>query len=58
LRALELRTEPLDGAGKGLRLTDAVRARIHVLARVYRVPSLQQAAQEECAHCEAAFGNR
>ena len=58
LRALELRTEPIDGAGKGLRLTEAVRARIHSLAQVYRVPSLQQAAQEECAHCEAAFGNR
>jgi hypothetical protein len=58
LRALELRTEPIDGAGKGLRLTEAVRARIHGLARAYRVPSLQQVVQEECAHCKLAFGDR
>jgi len=58
LRALQLRTEAIDGAGKGLRLTEAARARIHSLARVYRVPSLQQVVQEECAHCQSAFGNR
>jgi hypothetical protein len=57
LRALELRTEPIDGAGKGLRLTEAVRARIHSLAQAYRVPSLRQAAQEECPHCKVVFGS-
>lgn len=58
LRALDLRTVPIDGAGNGLWLTEAVRARIHSLARAYRVPSLRQAAQEECGHCNAATGNR
>jgi hypothetical protein len=55
LRALDLRTEPIDGAGKGLRLTDAVRARIHSLAQAYRVPSLRQAAQLACPHCKVGF---
>ena len=58
LRALDLRTEPIDGAGKGLRLTEAIRARIHSLAKAYRVPSLREAAQEECPHCKVAFGKK
>jgi hypothetical protein len=58
LRALDLRTEPIDGAGKGLRLTEGVRARIHSLAQAYRVPSLRQAAQEECRHCKVYFGKK
>jgi hypothetical protein len=56
LRALDLRTEPIDGAGRGLRLTEAVRTRIHILAQAYRVPSLRQAAQEGCPHCNVGFG--
>lgn len=52
LRALGLRTEPLDGAGKGLRLTETLRAKVHSLAKGYRVPSLRQAAQAECPHCK------
>lgn len=55
LRALDLRTEPIDGAGKGLRLTEAVRARIHSLAQAYRVPSLRQATQPACPHCKVGF---
>ena len=55
LRALDLRTVPIDGAGKGLRLTEAVRARIHSLAQAYRVPSLRQAAQLGCPHCKMGF---
>ena len=58
LRGLDLRTEPIDGAGKGLRLTEAVRARIHVLARAYRAPSLRPTAQEGCPHCKAAGANQ
>lgn len=53
LRTLDLRTEPIDGAGHGLRLSEAVRARIHGLARGYRVP-LRPTAQEGCPHCKAA----
>jgi len=52
LRALGLRTKPIDGAGKGLRFTETIRLRIHTLARAYRVPSLRQMAQEGCAHCK------
>jgi hypothetical protein len=55
LRALDLRTEPIDGTGKGLRLTEAVRARIHSLAQAYRVPSLRQAAPLTCPHCKVGF---
>jgi hypothetical protein len=58
LRALDLRTEPIRGAGNGLRLTEAVRARIHSLAKAYRVPSLLQAAQGECPHCKAFLGKQ
>jgi hypothetical protein len=58
LWALGLRTVPIDGAGNGLRLTEAVRARIHTLAKAYRVPSLQQAAQEECPHCKVGIGKQ
>jgi hypothetical protein len=58
LKALDLRTEPIDGAGKGLRLTEAVRARIHAMARAYKIPSLREAAQEECPHCKVAFGKK
>ncbi len=58
LRALDLRTEPIDGAGKGLRLTEAVRARIHSLRDAFRVPSLRQAAQGGCPHCKVAFGKK
>jgi hypothetical protein len=56
LKALHLRTEPIDGAGNGLLLTEAVRARIHSMAQAYRVPSLRQAAQVECTNCKACFG--
>jgi hypothetical protein len=58
LRTLDLRTEPIDGVGKGLRLCEAVRARIHSLAQAYRVPSLRQAAREECSHCKVFFGKQ
>jgi hypothetical protein len=58
LQALDLRTEPIDGAGKGLRLTEAVRARIHTLAKAYRITSLRQAAQEECPHCNVSIGKQ
>jgi hypothetical protein len=55
LRALGLRTEPLDGAGKGLRLTEAIRAKIHSLAKGYRV---RQAAQADCPHCRPTAGKQ
>jgi hypothetical protein len=58
LRTLGLRTEPLNGAGKGLRLTEAIRAKIHSLAKGYRVPSLRQAAQAECPHCKVPAGKQ
>jgi hypothetical protein len=58
LRALGLRTEPLNGAGKGLRLTEAVRAKIHSLAIGYGVPSLRQAAHAECPHCKVPAGKQ
>lgn len=56
LRALDFRTEPIDGAGKGLRLTEAVRGRIHSLAQSYTVASLREAAKEDCSHCKVCFG--
>lgn len=58
LRELDLRTEPIDGAGKGLRLTESVRARIHSLAQAFGVPSLRHAAQESCPDCARAFGKQ
>jgi hypothetical protein len=58
LRALDLRTEPIDGVGKGLRLTEAGRARIHSLAQALKVPSLRQTIQTECPHCKLAFGKQ
>lgn len=57
LRALGLHTEPLDGAGKGLRLTEAIRAKIHSLAKRYRVPSLRQVAHLGCLHCSPGSGS-
>ncbi len=57
LRSLGLRTEPIDGEGKGLRLTEADRARIHSLARAYRVPSMRSGIDPECAHCKAVMGS-
>ena len=56
LRALGLRTESIGSSGKGLRFTEAVRARIHTLAKAHGVPSLRQAAQSECAHCKVTVG--
>lgn len=58
LRALDLRTAPIDGAGKGLWLTEAVRSQIHSLAQAYGVPSLRQAAQVECRNCKVYFGKK
>jgi len=58
LRALDLHTEPIGGAGNGLQLIEAVRARVHSLAKAYRVPSLRQAAQGECPHCKVALGKQ
>jgi hypothetical protein len=57
LRTLGLRTEPLNGAGKGLRLTEAIRAKVHSLAKAYKVPSLRQAAQAECPIATYTRGN-
>ncbi len=53
LRSLGLRTEPIDGEGKGLRLTEADRSRIHGLARAYRIPSLKSGIGQKCPHCKA-----
>jgi hypothetical protein len=58
LRALGLRTEPIDGAGKGVRFTEGVRLRIHSLAKSYGVPSLPHSARENCPHCKATFGKQ
>jgi len=58
LRTLGLRTEPIGGAGKGLRLTEAIRGKVHTLAKGYRVPSLQQATQAECPHCKVTAGKQ
>jgi hypothetical protein len=58
LRALNLRTEPIDGAGKGLRLTESVRTLIHDSARAYRIPTLRRAVQGDCRHCKPAFENQ
>jgi len=58
LRGLNLRTEPIDGAGKGLRFTEGARLRIHQLAKAYRIPSLPHSAREDCTHCKATFGKQ
>jgi hypothetical protein len=58
LRGFDLRTEPIDGAGKGLRLTEGARLRIHQLAKAYRVPSLPYSAREDCMHCKVTFGKQ
>jgi hypothetical protein len=58
LRALDLHSEPIGSEGKGLRLTEAVRARVHTLAQEYGVPSLWQAAKKGCPHCEGSLGIR
>lgn len=57
LLALGLHTEPLGGAGNGLLLTEAIRAKIHSLAKGYRIPTLLQAARPDCPHCKANAGN-
>jgi hypothetical protein len=51
LRALGLRTESIGGAGKGLRLTESIRAKIHDLAKAFKIPTLRLAAKSECSHC-------
>jgi hypothetical protein len=58
LRALDLRTEPIDGAGKGIRFNESIRLRIHSLANAYRVPSLSQCARDSCPHCKLALGKQ
>jgi hypothetical protein len=58
LRALDLRTERIDGVGNGLRLTESARLRIHNLANAYRVPSLRQFARRECPHCKVVLGDQ
>jgi hypothetical protein len=54
LKALGLRTQPIGSAGKGLRFTNAVRARAHALAREYRIPTLAQTAKKGCHYCDAS----
>lgn len=56
LRALDLHSEPIGSEGRGLRLTETVRARVHRLAQEYGVPSLRQAAKKGCPHCERSSG--
>jgi hypothetical protein len=58
LRTLDLSTERIDNVGKGLRLSESIRLRIHNLAKAYRVPSLQPSAIGDCAHCKAVLGQR
>jgi hypothetical protein len=58
LRALNLHTESIDGAGKGLRLTESVRTLIHGLARAYRIPTLRRAVQADCRHCKTVLENQ
>jgi len=53
LSNLELHTEVLGSAGKGLKFTNDVRARVHALAREYRIPTLQMV--KGCPQCDAFF---
>lgn len=51
LNALGLHTEPIGGRGNGLQLTEAVRARLHELLRIYDVRCLQRVTKDGCRHC-------
>ncbi len=53
LRALGLHTDPIGRKGKGLQLFDPIRKRIHELARIYCVRSVQGSAVPRCRHCLA-----
>jgi hypothetical protein len=52
IRQLGLKTEPRDSHGVKLRLTSAVRRKIHELARTFAVPSIEHRVAG-CADCEA-----
>jgi hypothetical protein len=51
LKGLGLKTERLGKAGRGFRLREGMRERIHRLALAYRVPSIEGGLQR-CRHCE------
>jgi hypothetical protein len=53
LKGLGFRTEPVGSAGKGLRLLEDMRARIHKLAHAYGVWSVRGGPMGLCRHCEA-----
>ena len=55
LKSLGFRTEPISSLGKGLRLMDDIRARIHKLAHDYGVWSVRGGPMRLCSHC-SAFG--
>jgi hypothetical protein len=51
LKSLGFRTEPISSLGKGLRLLDDIRARIHKLAHDYGVWSVRGGPMGLCPHC-------
>ena len=52
LRSLGLATDKLDSFGRGLRLTAAVKRRIHQLEQIYDVTSTDRPRIEGCSLCE------
>jgi hypothetical protein len=53
LKSLGFRTEPISSMGKGLRLMDDMRTRIHKLAHDYGVWSVRGGPMGLCSHCAA-----
>ncbi len=51
LKSLGIQTEPIGRKGKGLRLTNSIRKRIHELARIYGVRSIQGGTVAKCRQC-------
>jgi hypothetical protein len=58
LRSLGLPTQAIGRDGKGLQLLDPIKKRIHELAEVYCVRSLQGDSAARCRRCKAPDSQR
>jgi len=52
LKELGFHTEPIGRTGRGLRFSNAIRSRIHELARAYGACSVREIAAEQCPYCD------